>query len=400
MTEEGCILFVDSDTNQLQSLQRNLHGQRQWRQLFAESPVQARALLQRQPVDILVCETRLEGMHGSALLREAKQFHPLTSRLLFSGQARREPAQEVVHYAHQFIAKPCSTEQLTAVLLRVMRLRSLLDNPAMRKLTNRLDTLPSPPDTYLRMIDTLRSESATLQDVGRQVARDPAMSTKLLQMVNSAFFGLRHRVASPAHAVSLLGIETVTHLALSAGIFDQLDTSLADAFDLKALWRHSLKVAGLTGAFCAELGLGREQSEEPILAGLLHDLGKLVLIAAHTEAYRGVVTLARRHSLPMHRAEKESLGIDHARLGAYLMGLWGLPYGAVEAVALHHQPDRQQREREQSLAVYAANLLIHAEGDVAANPHYATDGLERLLGSETLQRWRTITLEYLDGETP
>ncbi len=400
MKEEGCILFVDSDANQLHSLQRSLHEQRQWRLLFAENAGQAHALLDREPVDILVCETRLDGTPGSTLLKQVQQTHPLISRLLFSGESLREPAQEVVHYAHQFIAKPCSGEQLTAILTRVMRLRALLDNSALRVLVNNLGTLPSLPDTYSRLIEALRSERASAQDVASLVERDPAMSAKLLQMVNSAFFGLRRRIASPAQAVTLLGMETVTHLALSAGIFSQLDPRLVESFGLARLWQHSLSVAGLTGAFCGELGLGREQAEQPVLAGLLHDLGKLALIAADSGEYRRIVEQAGRQGLPMHLAEAESLWVDHASVGAYLMGLWGLPYGAVEAVALHHRPDLQRRDQPHCLAVYAANLLIHAEGDAAATPHDATDPLARLLDPGTLKRWRSLTLEHLDGETP
>ncbi len=400
MKAQGCILFVDSDANQRHSLQRSLHEQRQWRLLFAENADQARALLDREPVDILVCETRLNGTSGSALLKQVQQSHPHISRLLFSGQTLREPAQEVVHYAHQFIAKPCDNKRLTAILQRVMHLRSLLDNSTLRVLVNSLGNLPSLPDTYFNLIETLRSDTASVQDVGRQVERDPAMSAKLLQMVNSAFFGLQRRIASPAHAVSMLGLETVTHLALCAGIFSQLDPDLADAFNLKRLWRHSLAVAGLTRALCAELGLGREESEQPVLAGLLHDLGKLVLVSSDSGEYRRIIELAGREGLPMHLAEAQALWVDHAHIGAYLMGLWGLPFGAVEAVALHHRPGLQRRDQPQNLAVYAANLLLHAAGDDAVNPHYATDDLEPLLGPETLQRWRTITLEHLDGETP
>ncbi len=399
MQQNGSILFVDSDTNQLESLQRSLREMRdQWQMHFTEDADSALALMQQQPVDILVSETRLDGGTGSSLLKQAQKLHPLTTRLLFSGQAMREPAQEVVHHAHQFIAKPCSTENLISILQRVIQLRGMLQNTAMREMINSLGTLPSLPETYFRMIDALRSELTTVQQIGKMVEQDLAMSAKVLQMVNSAFFGLRQRIASPVHAVSLLGIETVTSLALTAGLFSQLKQSLVESFDLQALWQHSMSVTGLTRELCSHLGIEREKAEVPVLAGMLHDIGKLVLVTADTEEYRRVFDLAKHEDLPLHLVESESLWADHAAVGAYLMGLWGLPFDAVEAVALHHKPELLQQENRHSLMVYAANLMIHHYTDQEHASHYATDRLEALLGREEATRWLTIAREHLDGK--
>jgi putative nucleotidyltransferase with HDIG domain len=399
MQQKGSILFVDSDTNQLESLQRSLREMREhWQMHFAEDAESALALMQQQPVDILVSETRLDGGTGSALLMQAQKRHPLTTRLLFSGQAMREPAQEIVHHAHQFIAKPCSVESLISILQRVMQLRGLLQNTAMREMINSLGTLPSLPETYFRMIEALRSEITTVQQIGKMVEQDLAMSAKVLQMVNSAFFGLRQRIASPVHAVSLLGIETVTSLALTAGLFSQLKQSLVESFDLQSLWQHSMNVAGLTRELCSQLGLPREQSEVPVLAGMLHDIGKLVLVTADTEEYRRIYDLAKQQDLPLHLVESQSLWADHAAVGAYLMGLWGLPFAAVEAVALHHKPELLQRDASHCVMVYAANLLLHHLSDQEHASHYTTDRLESLLGKEDAARWLTIAQEYLDGK--
>jgi putative nucleotidyltransferase with HDIG domain len=279
-----------------------------------------------------------------------------------------------------------------------MQLRGLLQNTAMREMINSLGTLPSLPETYFRMIEALRSEITTVQQIGKMVEQDLAMSAKVLQMVNSAFFGLRQRIASPVHAVSLLGIETVTSLALTAGLFSQLKQSLVESFDLQGLWQHSMNVAGLTRELCSQLGLPREQSEVPVLAGMLHDIGKLVLVTADTEEYRRIYDLAKQQDLPLHSIESESLWADHAAVGAYLMGLWGLPFAAVEAVALHHKPELLQRDASHCVMVYAANLLLHHLTDQEHASHYTTDRLESLLGKEDAARWLTIAQEYLDGK--
>ena len=399
MQQNGSILFVDSDANQLQSLQRSLRDQQhRWRMHFVQDADSALTLLQKEPIDILVSETRLSGGTGSELLKQAQAQQPLATRLLFSGQGMRGPAREVVAHAHQFIAKPCSKEALVSILERVMKLRDLLNNAPMREMINSLGTLPSLPETYFRLIEALRSEIATVQEIGQLVEQDLAMSVKVLQLVNSAFFGLPQRIASPVHAVSLLGIETVTNLALTVGLFSQLKPSLVECFDLQGLWDHSMAVAGLSREFCTQLGLKREKSETPVLAGMLHDLGKLVLVTANTEEYRRVIDLTKQQDLPLHLAESESLWTDHAAVGAYLMGLWGLPFNAVEAVALHHKPEMQRTEHAPSLVVYAANLLIHHHSDQEHSGYYATDHLDTLLGRENAARWSAIAQEYLDGK--
>ncbi len=396
MEQSSTILFVDSDKNQLQSLQRSLRSyQDQWDLHYAEDTDSALAVMQKEPVDILVCETQLNSGKGSDLLEQAQALNPLATRLLFSGQTLRDPAQEMVQHAHQFIAKPCAKETLVSILERIIALRNMLNNQAMQEMINSLGSLPSLPDIYYRLIELLRSESATVHDIGLLVEQDLALSTKVLQMVNSAFFGLSRHISSPVHAVSLLGIETISSLALTAGIFTILKPSQLKSFNLEALWQHSLSVAGLTKALCAEAGLTKQESELPVMASLLHDLGKLVLITADAEEYQRILTQAKQQDLPLHLVEEESLWVDHAVVGAYLMGLWGLPIDAVEAVALHHKPEMQRVEQRHSLVVYAANLLIHNQIDSA---HYATDDLEALLGSDQFESWMKITREYLDGE--
>ena len=399
MQQQQTILFVDSDGNQLQSLRRSLRDQRhQWQLLFADNADKALALMDEEPVDILVTETRLSGTPGTTLLKQAQEAHPHATRLLFSGQALRTPAQEMVHHAHQFIAKPCDKKTLVAILQRVIKLRSLLNNSGMREMINGLGTLPSLPDTYSRLLEVLRLETSSVQQIGSVVEQDLAMSAKVLQMVNSAFFGLPRRIASPIQAVTLLGIETVTNLALTAGIFNQVDTKLVKTFGLDALWNHSLQVAGLSRSLYIELGYTRQEADLPFMAGLLHDLGKLILVAANPDEYRQIVDDSIQQTLPIYLAEEESIWTGHAAVGAYLMGLWGLPFEAVEAVALHHQPDSQGLDQPQGLVVYAANLLIHNQANQQHINHYPCDLLDSLLGSKQLERWKAITREYLDGE--
>lgn len=394
------ILFVDSDPNQLQALKRTLRTHKEMWQIYyrADAP-SAVELLQQYPIDIIVSETQLNGMEGSSLLKEVQSKFPSTTRLLFSGQALRTPAQEVVQHAHQFIAKPCDSQTLINTLEQVLLLRSLLNNPAMAEMINSLGTLPSLPQSYQQIIEALQSENTSLADIGDIVSQDIGMSTKLLQMVNSAFFGLPQQIGSAQHAVSLLGIETVTNLALGAGIFSRLDQSTIDTFKLETLWQHSQLVSGLVRHLGLAIGLKRQELEIPVMAGMLHDLGKLLLASQNSEEYSRIFEQSLQQNIPLFEAEADALWCHHAGIGAYLIGLWGLPFSAVEAVAHHHSHENQSLQRYDCLLVYAANLFSHWLSEDEDRQYYDPQHLQNLLGDDTFGRWINIAQEYLDGQT-
>jgi HD-like signal output (HDOD) protein len=396
--DTNSILFVDSDRNQLQSLKRILREfKHKWQIHYAEDAQQALEIMQQTAVDIVVSETQLAGSPGSELLKQVKHHYPSTTRLLFSGQAIRSPAQEIVHHAHQFIAKPCNSNDLITILQRVFHLRSLLNNTAIEEMINSLGSLPSLPSTYQQMITALQSDATTVKEIGQIVAQDIGMSAKILQMVNSAFFGLPKQIASPEHAVILLGIEAVTNLALTAGVFSQLDPDIMSEFKLEQLWQHSLLVSGLVQRLCQSAGMDQQQRQVPILAGLMHDLGKLVLATNDSQEYRRILKQSDQEQAPLHVIESESLWCNHATIGAYLMGLWGLPYSAVEAVALHHSVDDQSYQRLDCLTVYTANLLVNKANNKYSN-YYSTDPLAALLGPDEFAKWTSISEDYLNGE--
>jgi len=392
------ILFVDSDENQLQSLRRNLRELRdRWDMQFVHSSGEALASMQEQPADIVVTETQLDGISGVNLLGIIQSRHPHTVRLLLSGEVFRTPSREVVSHAHQFIAKPCAAADLIALLERIAQLQTLLRDPAIESLLGGIESLPSLPRTYQRLIDALRSEHASMASIGAIVEEDISMATKVLQMVNSAFFGLPQKITSPVHAVTLLGLETITNLTLTAGVFSQVDPLLSAEFELESLWNHSIRTAGIARLLAADIGLPRGQGDIPVLAGLLHDLGKLVLATRDTQEYRLIVKYVRDTGHPLEQIESEALWCNHATVGAYLMGLWGLPYGAVEAVAYHHDPQRQSSDRPEFLVVYAANLFdtsLHQEVDL--EPHFAP--LTALIPAAQFNRWKTIAEDFIHGK--
>jgi HD-like signal output (HDOD) protein len=203
--------------------------------------------------------------------------------------------------------------------------------------------------------------------VGAIVARDPAMAGKILQLVNSAFFALPRRVSNPVEAVTLLGLESIGNLALVAGIFHQFDSALYREFQLQGLWQQALVTGVIARAIATDEGFPLVRREAAATAGLLSDLGLLVLVGAQPDLYRAILARMRDRGETPVQAQRQVLGTDQARIGAYLLGVWGLPNEVILAVAYHQDLDAEPG-RDLSPA-----CIVHVAHALARDPAASTD---------------------------
>ena len=333
------ILFVDDEPNILAGLKRMLRSMRNDFDLqFAENGKEALAIMEKNEFDVVVSDMRMPGMDGAQLLIEIQERHPYSIRIMLTGQAQEESILRTVGVVHQFLAKPCEPDHLKSVLLRASGLHDLISHDALKKIVSQLGTLPSLPEVYAKLRKAMEDPQISVTEVAAIVEEDMAMSAKVLQLVNSAFFGLFQKVESPARAVNLLGLETVKNLVLGVGAFSEIKAS-SKLFPVKRLWSHSMAVA----ACAKQIAIGESDDKELIdhcfIAGLLHDIGKLVLLAQMMDKYEQAVLLAKEKSINLRIAEKEVFDTVHGDIGAYLMGLWGMPGPVVEAIGFHHRLD-------------------------------------------------------------
>jgi HD-like signal output (HDOD) protein/CheY-like chemotaxis protein len=397
------ILFVDQERYVHKALQRSFRKMRaQWDMHFADNPAEAISILAAVPVDVLITGTGFaEGQSGLDLLAEVREKHPRVVRIVMSGSTDRYVVLKSVNIAHQFLSKPCEDSTLQAAIVRAFMMKELLDQPAIKKVLSRIDSLPSLPALYVELVEELKSEEACLQKVSDIIAKDPALTAKLLKVVNSSFFGLPQSVSNPAKAVSLLGLDIVQAIVLSSGIFDRFKKLTIPEFSLERLWQHGMRVA-LFGKVIAQVaGLDRKSAESAFTAGLLHDIGKL-LIATHLSGpFAEMVKYARARSVSMAEAEMAILGTTHAQVGAYLLGLWGLPDPIVEAAAFHHTPSLKAGVVFGPVVIiHVADAFAHA-GDALADPQRIVEGidlspLQQLGRLQELQGWRQVCADQ-DG---
>jgi HD-like signal output (HDOD) protein len=210
-------------------------------------------------------------------------------------------------------------------------------------------------------VDKLKNPETMLDDIAEIITRDIGMTAQILKLVNSAYFGLQQRVSSLEDAVAFLGLETIKTLVLCINAFSQYDGIKLPGFTMESLWKHSLAVAALSRTIAQMEDLDRNQAEEAFVAGMLHDIGLLILASNFTGDYQFALEIAGMEKLSIEEAEQRVFGVNHAIAGGYLLGLWGLPVPLVEAIALHHKPDDATESGFSPLsAVHIADALIQA----------------------------------------
>lgn len=360
MTKPG-ILFVDDEQNILDSFQLSLRSIRnEWDLAFVPSAVEALKLMETESIDVIVSDMRMPGMDGAQLLAEVAQRSPETVRMILSGYSDQASVMRTVKLAHQYLSKPCPVEELKSAINKALRLRGVICSGALKQFISRIESLPPLPQLYQQLMGELQNDKSSLQRIGNIIAQDVAMTSSILRMVNSAFFGLPTHVSSLHHAVKLLGVETIRVLVLSIGLFSYAGKfSFAD-FSLERLWAHSTRVSCFCRTITEVEGQNAVVRDDCFIAGMLHDLGKLVLATTMTKDYREVLARVQGGGLRLHVAEREAFGVSHAEVGAYLLSLWGFKDSITEAVCWHHEPQRiTSAGFSPLLVVAAANHFDH-----------------------------------------
>lgn len=335
------ILFVDDEPMVLKGLQRSLRKMRdEWAMTFSSSSKEALDILDSGPYDVIVSDLRMPEIDGVQLLAEVKSKHPQVVRIILSGQVEQESTFKSVQLAHQSLSKPCDADILKHTLNKLFGLRNLLEDESIKRIVAQTETLPSLPEVYTEVISELQSSDPSVQKVGEIIATDLAMTAKILQVVNSAFFGLVRKISNPKEAVMLLGTETIKALVLSVKIFSEFNQKRFAWFSFDELFNHSMSVSMFAQTISKKEQLDQNIVNNALMAGMFHDLGKLILVTNFQEPYQKILTEAGKTRQNLWDLETEQFGTSHAEIGAYLMGLWGLEYPVIEAIAFHHRPGK------------------------------------------------------------
>lgn len=357
------ILFVDDEEQVLRGLDRltsTLEGE--WTFAFANSGARALELLRDDPFDVVVSDLRMPGMCGGDLLRAIQARYPEVVRVVLSGQADQTASVKAAGAAHQFLAKPCDATELLATFERAEVIKGLIAEPRLRGLVSRLPSVPSAPAAYESLLRELDDADVSMERVASIMGSDVAMSAKVLQLVNSSFFGLSRTIVDVRQAAQFLGLDVIRALVVAAQAFSMFPPRGENAAAVEAIQAHSLHVSSVARRIAADDGQDKGGVDAAAAAGMLHEIGALVLATVVPDAFRHV---EQRRELLGDRwsAERQLLGTTSATVGAYLLGAWGLPLSVVRALVELPEPSYGgQGPLSTGLVVHLADCFVEAGG--------------------------------------
>lgn len=394
------IIFVDDEPNILQGLKRMLRSMRKEYELFfAEGGNAALEIMSTENIDVVVSDMRMPGMDGAELLTKIQELHPQTIRIMLTGQADEDSVMRTVGVAHQFLAKPCDPDKLKNILQKTSALQDLLFDGRLKDIVSKIGSLPSLPGSFSELQDAINNPDSSIGEVAEIVEKDVAMCAKVLQLVNSSFFGLFNTVESPSRAVNLLGLDTIRALVLSVGIFNEVKGS-NKFLSQEQLSDHSLMVGQLAKKIAETQNNDKLLISDSFLAGIMHDIGKLIFLSHLSDQFEEAIELAKSEEISLDKAEQKIIGSSHSDIGAYLAGLWGFNNSIVEAIGFAHQLDKYPEDTfSVAMAVHVADFLFYKynpEGLIGAPHQLSSTIIENAGLGEQVEKWDDLGKEMFE----
>ena len=362
------VLFVDDEPNVLASLRRLLRKEGYGLQ-FASGGQEALDILKTKRVDLVVSDVLMPSMDGVTFLKQVRDLYPDKIRLILTGYASKDFVKQALaeECVHEVLAKPWDEEELKATI-RDSLARSedqKQEGQWLQSVINSLSSLPTLPQVYLEIRETLADQSnLSVGRIAGVVEQDPSISLRLLKWANSAVFGQRRPVETVNRAVVVLGLEMVEGLVLTMSVFDALSPEAPEipGFSREAFWAHSSGCGALAKMLVETRSSDKTVAAEAFIAGLLHDIGKLVEDQYLHDAFSEAVEMAHEQEGLIADAEQEALGATHAEIGNHLVEWWNLPSFLANTVRYHHEPLLTGGNADIVGAVHVSDALMHRFG--------------------------------------
>jgi HD-like signal output (HDOD) protein/ActR/RegA family two-component response regulator len=385
------LVLVDNEHHVAASHRRALFSVRpEWDVALASNSAEAIAAMERAPADVFISELGKSPADGVALFETVKDRWPACVRIALSEFAEKSVALRLERSVHRFLHKPCDTYMLAMLIERSSTLRNVVHDPGVLAAIGGLESIPRPPVTVVALEKVLADPDAGVIAVAAVINRDAALTARLLRVVNSSFFGVGRQVTRVDAAVNFMGVSLVRAIALADGATRSF-TVLPEVLDLDGWNNHAVRVATsareIALAICPQ---DRSLADEAFLAGLLHDVGQVVMAGVAPAEWKALEETSAREGLPLNDVERRAGRVSHAVVGAYLLSLWGLPSSVVEAVAFHHTPERLAGTTfDAAIAVHVADALAARTAGRAAPLMHLPSVAGAGISDEQLNGWRT-----------
>jgi HD-like signal output (HDOD) protein len=387
------VLFVDDEPNVLNGMRRMLSGRREdWRMTFAGGGPEALDLLRRTPFDVIVSDMRMPGMDGAALLESVRREFPRMLRLILTGQPGDETTLNSSGVAHNYLYKPCDPAKLQMIVERAFALKDNLQDPATRRLVMGFARRPTLPPWHGELVSALGQHGVPTERVAEILGRDETAARRIVEIVNRPCFSPRNPVATLTQALGVLGHRVAKALFLAVHLLAEYPVEGEGRLAARAVRLHSHNVADQARTLARHVRR-MKLMDEAFISGLLHDVGRLALLANLPDDYIRVLKTAREKRLPFWKAEQEAFGTTHAAVGALIASEWEFPERILEVTAFHHEPARCVTLEFDSLtAVHVADALDceRAEGEFSDPETLDREYLARIKMAGHEEEWRAL----------
>jgi putative nucleotidyltransferase with HDIG domain len=392
------ILFVETEGDTLQFIMRSIADSHDaWHIVrLAEADAALEMLSQRMFCVVL---TSFGGHYEECehFLQDVQRRAPAVVRFALLPEAVEAKGSTGLESACQCFPTHCSPTEIAVAIGRGIDVwLQCQENARLTNLFSNLRNIPTPPRLYFDIREELSSPSSDARSVAAIICRDPAVSAKILKVANSGFYAVPRSVTDIRDAITFLGTDTVVTLVLASQAFTRMPVP---GVNLDALWKHSLTVSAMAQQVAAQEGGNRLTVNTAGVAGLLHDIGELILLTNVPDIYYPMIRRLAGDESALLAMEVEHFGITHAQLGAHVLSLWSLPDAIVEAVALHHDGSRHAGGTASLInkAVFAAERFLQQASSNCYEAGSHDEELECCLGStrEKIQGWREACIQLL-----
>ncbi len=365
------------------------HISADWEVAGFTDPLAALEAVKARAPDAVLTDQVMPGMLGSELLERIRDICPFAVRLIMSGCVTMDKLA-LITSAHQYIAKPFDAAKVRDLILRSFSAQERIVNHGLKKVATSIRTIPSLPSSYHQLMAELKNNDAAGASIARLISNDPGLSVKVLQLANSALFGRGILVTEMIEAVNCLGTDMIMAVVLSQSVFRQFESLRQQQIDLPRLWAHSWETACAAQRLCREKKLPRQTGDEAFLAGLLHEVGRFVLIDNFPEQYQLVCLAARRDKAPLAVKLREAFQCAPSQLSAYVLELWGLPGAVVHGISQMECPEEDTEKRfNLTAALYIADHLVSAKSPPDTFPveEWKSDYLQSIGCADEIAAW-------------
>lgn len=332
-------------------------------------------------------------------LREAVRRHPGVIRIMLNDNLQDHQAAKASELCHRSISFTATMLAMLHEIGQCFQAQHIINKPAVRDYVGTVERLPSIPSIYMELNDALASDAIGAAEIASIIEQDPAMTAKILQLVNSAFFALSSHVFKIKDAVVILGVRQLRDLFLVSRLFQHYpQTKTWTTFSFENLHSRGMVVGRFARAICRDMRVPADVADKAFLAALLQDIGMLVFATRDPAGYRSVMQQSAQMDQPLYAIEKLQLGVTHMEVGAYMLSLWNLPPEVVDAVLFHSFPNSTSGTHFTPLtAVHIADSLLPDVVNVTdcrINSRLSQSYIERLGLQDKMHAWQEEAALY------